>query len=203
MINAQYLSERVTENEWKNDFEIPPHLVAGSLIKYKDTHGTSHAIRDSYGLFNNKNSFKLSDVQKIARWSRGDMKIIVKGVMCAEDGLAAMGAGADAIWVSNGCANKALSAPSTINVLRGIAQAVKSKYSHAQVFVDCGVRRGTDVMKCLAYGADAVFLNRPVVWGLHAGGEEGCKDIMVMLNEEIRLAMALTCCFKISDITEK
>jgi len=131
------------------------------------------------------------------------MKIIVNGVMCTEDALAAMGAGADAIWVSNGCNNKALSSPSTINVLKGISQAVKSRYSHAQVFVDSGVRRGTDVMKMLAYGADAVFLNRPVVWGLHAGGEDGCKDIMTMLNEEIRLAMALTCCFKISDITEK
>ena len=131
------------------------------------------------------------------------MKIIVKGVMCTEDALAAMGAGADAILVSNGCNNKALSSPSTINVLKGISQAVKSKYSHAQVFVDSGVRRGTDVMKMLAYGADAVFLNRPVVWGLHAGGEDVCKDIMTMLNEEIRLAMALTCCFKISDITEK
>lgn len=131
------------------------------------------------------------------------MKIVVKGIMCREDALDAMAAGADAIWVSNGCNQKALSAPSTINVLRGIAQAVKSKYSHAQVFIDSGIRRGTDIMKCLAYGADVVFLNRPVVWGLHAGGEDGCKDLMVMLNEEIRLAMALTCCFQIKDITEQ
>ena len=123
--------------------------------------------------------------------------------MCSEDALAAMAAGADAIWVSNGSNQKALSAPSTINVLKNIVQSVKSKYSHAQVFVDSGARRGTDVMKCLAYGADAVFLSRPVVWGLHAGGLEGCKDIMCMLNEELRLAMALTCCFKQSDITEK
>ena len=62
VINALYLSERVTENEWKNDFEIPPHLVSGSLIKYKKTYGSSDAIRDSYGLLSNKNSFKLSDI---------------------------------------------------------------------------------------------------------------------------------------------
>jgi len=195
VINAQYLSERVTENEWKNDFEIPPHLKSGSLIKYKNTYGNSDAIRDSYGLLSNKNGFTLQDVQKVSRATRGDMKIVVKGVMCAEDALAAMGAGADAIWVSNGSNLKAHSAPSTINVLRSISEAVKSKYSHAEVFIDSGIRRGTDIMKCLAYGADAVFLNRPVIFGLHAGGEEGCKDIMVMLNEEIRLAMALTCCF--------
>ena len=62
VINAQYLSERVTENEWKNDFEIPPHLKAGSLMKYKSHHGSSNAIRDSYGLLSNKNSFKITDV---------------------------------------------------------------------------------------------------------------------------------------------
>ena len=58
-------------------------------------------------------------------------------------------------------------------------------------------------MKCLAYGANAVFMSRPVMFGLHAGGEDGVKDIISMLNEEIRLAMALTSCFKITDITEK
>lgn len=203
VINAQYLSERVTENEWKNDFEIPPHLKAGTLIKYKDTYGSSNAIRDSYGLLSNKNAFKMSDVKKMKNEVRGDIKIIIKGVMCKEDALAAMNCGADAIWVSNGSHLKALSAPSTINVLKGITQSVKSQYPHAQIFVDSGARRGTDVMKCLAYGADAVFMSRPVVWGLHAGGYDGCKDIMDMLNEEIRLGMALTCCFKIADITEK
>jgi isopentenyl diphosphate isomerase/L-lactate dehydrogenase-like FMN-dependent dehydrogenase len=123
--------------------------------------------------------------------------------MCKEDALAAMNCGADAIWVSNGSNLKSHSAPSTINVLKGIVESVKSKYPHAQIFVDSGARRGTDVMKCLAYGADAVFVSRPVVFGLHANGYEGCKDIMCMFNEEIRLAMALTCSFKIKDITEK
>jgi isopentenyl diphosphate isomerase/L-lactate dehydrogenase-like FMN-dependent dehydrogenase len=123
--------------------------------------------------------------------------------MCTEDALAAMSCGADAIWVSNGSNLKAHSTPSTINVLKGIAQSVKSKYPHAQIFIDSGARRGTDVMKCLAYGADAIFVCRPVIFGLHANGYEGCKDIMCMFNEEIRLGMALTCSFKIKDITEK
>jgi hypothetical protein len=67
VINAQYLSERVTENEWKNDFVIPPHLKAGTLIKYKDTYGSNQDIRDSYGLLNNKNGarFLISDVKKL------------------------------------------------------------------------------------------------------------------------------------------
>jgi hypothetical protein len=67
VINAQYLSERVTENEWKNDFEIPPHLKAGTLIKYKDTYGNTKDIRDSYGLLSNTNGarFLISDVKKL------------------------------------------------------------------------------------------------------------------------------------------
>jgi isopentenyl diphosphate isomerase/L-lactate dehydrogenase-like FMN-dependent dehydrogenase len=63
------------------------------------------------------------------------------------------------------------------------------------------VRRGTDVMKCLALGADAIFLNRPVAWGLCYNVETGLKDLLCMFNEEVRLAMALTHCFKIKDIT--
>ena len=65
VVNAQYLSGRVTENEWKNDFALPPHLTAGSLIKYKNTYGNSNDIRDSYGLLNYRNgpSFKISDIQ--------------------------------------------------------------------------------------------------------------------------------------------
>ena len=50
VINAQYVSGRVTENEWKNDFALLPHLEAGTLKKYKDTYGNSHLLRDSYGL---------------------------------------------------------------------------------------------------------------------------------------------------------
>lgn len=136
VINAQYLSGRVTENEWKNDFEIPPHLKAGTLIKYKDTYGTCNNIRNSYGLLNNNNGarFMMSDVKKLKESlssSRSDMKLIIKGVMCKEDALTAMNCGADAIWVSNGSNLKAHSAPSTINVLKGIVQSVKSKYPHA------------------------------------------------------------------------
>jgi isopentenyl diphosphate isomerase/L-lactate dehydrogenase-like FMN-dependent dehydrogenase len=124
VINAQYLSERVTENEWKNDFALPPHLVAGSLIKYKDTYGNSNLLRDSYGLLNNKNVFKAADVMTLKnslRRGRADIKIIIKGIMCADDALAAIQCGADAIWVSNGSNLKAHAAPSTINVLKGIA----------------------------------------------------------------------------------
>jgi len=122
VINAQYLSGRVTENEWKNDFIIPPHLHAGSLQKYKSTYGNSNQIRDSYGLlsYGNGPTFKITDIKSL-KAVRGDFKIVVKGVMCSEDAMAALDYGADAIWVSNGSHLKSASAPSTINVLKGIS----------------------------------------------------------------------------------
>ena len=128
---------------------------------------------------------------------RNDFKVIVKGVMCEEDALAVLEAGADGIWISNGSHLKPVSSPSTIDVLPSIAKSVKFHHPHAEIFIDSGIRKGTDVMKCLAHGADAVFISRPIMWGLHYKGEEGVKSLVVMLNEELKLAMALTHCFSI------
>lgn len=57
-------------------------------------------------------------------------------------------------------------------------------------------------MKCLAFGATGVFVSRPIMWALSKAGEEGCMHMMSTLNEELKLAMALTHCFNIADITE-
>lgn len=131
------------------------------------------------------------------------MKVIVKGIMCEEDALLSIKSGADSIWISNSCNFKSKSASSTISVLPSIAKAVKSVYPNVSILMDSGIRRGTDVMKCLAYGADGVFINRPIAWSLTYNGEEGVGELLCMLNEEVRLAMALTHCFKIKDITQE
>jgi isopentenyl diphosphate isomerase/L-lactate dehydrogenase-like FMN-dependent dehydrogenase len=146
------------------------------------------------------------DIKKLKGYlqnNRSDIKIIVKGIMCVEDAMMALELGADAIYVSNGSHMKAWSAPSTINVLKNISLAVKSKYPTAEIYVDSGAKRGTDVMKFIAFGADAVFMNKAVMWGLNHAGVDGCKEIFEMMNDELKLAMALTCCFKTADITEK
>ena len=56
-------------------------------------------------------------------------------------------------------------------------------------------------MKCLALGATAVFINRPIMWALNWKGQEGCENLMSILNEELKLAMALTHSFSLKDIT--
>ena len=134
---------------------------------------------------------------------RSDMKVVVKGVMCKEDGIQAISMGADAIYISNGCHKKAVGVPCTISVLKSIAQGVRARYPQAEIMIDSGSRRGTDVMKCLAYGANAVVLNRPIMWGLYFNGQNGVKSLCTMLNEELKLAMALTHCFKLEEITEQ
>lgn len=80
---------------------------------------------------------------------------------------------------------------------------MKARYPAAEIIVDSGLKRGTDVLKCLALGATSVSMGKQVMWGLNYNGSDGVKEIMTMLNEEVKLGMALTSCFKISDVTEK
>ena len=84
-----------------------------------------------------------------------------------------------------------------------IAKAVRDRNSNVEIYMSDGVRRGTDVVKAIAYGANAVFVQRPVMWGLVKGGQEGLTAMLEMLNEELKLAMALTHNFKREEITER
>ena len=202
ILNAFYRSNNVTENEWKHDFELPPHLKLGSLEKYRAQHGTSEKLRDAYGLTAGPTELSAQEVKRVKSNVQGRLKVVVKGVMCPEDALDALDQGADAIWVSNGGSTKPFSAPATIQVLPHISKAVKAKYPDRPIFIDSGISRGTDVVKCIAYGASAVFISRPVMWALQHKGEEACTKLMTILNEEIRLAMALTHCYKLDEITE-
>ena len=168
-------------------------------------------MRDSYGLLKNpelgssKTIFGHDDVGSLREKMRADMKLVFKGIMTVEDALISVKTGADAIWVSNGGAAKPEYTASTLTVLKGISTALKqsSNANHVEIFVDSGIRRGTDVLKCLAFGADAVFVSRPVMFGLAMGGEEGVKNVMTVLNDELKLGMALTHCFNLSEVTEK
>ncbi|KAJ1720428.1 Hydroxyacid oxidase 1, partial [Coemansia erecta] len=119
------------------------------------------------------------------------------GILTAEDARLAVSAGVDGIIVSNHGGRQIDTAPATIDVLEEVCRAVDHK---VPVFLDGGVRRGTDVLKALALGAKAVFLGRPVLWALACGGEQGVAEMLDMINEEFRLAMALTGCVRVEDI---
>lgn len=128
------------------------------------------------------------------------LPIILKGIQCAEDALRAVEVGADAIWVSNHGARQLDTTPASIEVLEECVQAVKGKI---EVYFDGGISRGTDVLKALALGARCVFIGRPVLWGLAYNGQGGVERVLQILNDELRRAMILTGCLKLSDITKE
>ncbi|PIK33603.1 putative hydroxyacid oxidase 1-like [Apostichopus japonicus] len=86
----------------------------------------------------------------------------------------------------------------TIDALPEVIEAVKG--SDVEVYLDGGVRKGTDVLKALALGARAVFIGRPVLWGLAYKGEEGVKMVLEMLKNEFSTAMALSGCTNAQEI---
>ena len=123
-----------------------------------------------------------------ARW-RG--KILIKGVLCAEDAVAAFDAGADGVIVSNHGGRQLDGVPSSIEVLPAIVDAVGGR---GTVLVDGGVQSGLDVLKALALGADGCLLGRAWAFALAAGGERAVAAMLEALKAELRVAMTLTGC---------
>jgi L-lactate dehydrogenase (cytochrome) len=116
-------------------------------------------------------------------------KLVVKGIMDADDAKMAIGAGADAILVSNHGGRQLDGAPSTASVLTGIVDAVGDK---TEVYVDSGVRSGLDVLKFLGLGARGCFIGRAYLYGLGAYGQAGVTKALDILKDELGIAMALT-----------
>jgi isopentenyl diphosphate isomerase/L-lactate dehydrogenase-like FMN-dependent dehydrogenase len=126
-----------------------------------------------------------------------DLPIIIKGVLTAEDARLAVKHGVDGIMVSNHGGRQLDGVSATIEALPEVVDAVDDKMD---VFLDGGIRRGTDVFKALAIGAKAVSIGRPYIWGLALDGEAGVRKVLAMLHEELELAMALSGCPTIADI---
>ncbi|KAJ6293083.1 hypothetical protein OIU76_025464 [Salix suchowensis] len=82
-----------------------------------------------------------------------------------------------------------------------LEEVVKAAQGRVPVFLDGGVRRGTDVFKALALGASGIFIGRPVVFSLAAEGEAGVRKVLQMLREEFELTMALSGCRSLKEIT--
>jgi len=141
--------------------------------------------------------FKWSDIKVIKAISK--KPVIVKGIMCADDATIAIQSGADAIWVSNQGGRTTDSAPSSISILPLIASEAK-KHS-IPVIMDGGVRRGQDVLKAVAYGADLACIGRPQGWALACGGDEALTNMMKSMVEEFQLTMVLTSCAGVKDVT--
>lgn len=122
---------------------------------------------------------------------------LIKGIVNAEDAKRAVDIGASGIIISNHGGRQLDFMPPPIEVLPEIVKAVAGR---AEILIDSGVRRGTDVIKALALGANAVMIGRPYLYALAAGGEAGVDRMFALLRAELSRDMALLGCTKISDL---
>ncbi|MEL1266087.1 alpha-hydroxy acid oxidase [Pseudoxanthomonas putridarboris] len=132
-------------------------------------------------------------------WLRSttSLPIVLKGVMSADDAAAAVEAGAAGVIVSNHGGRTLDTLPATIDALPAVVRAVDGRIP---VLLDGGIRRGTDVLKALALGADAVLVGRPYVHALASAGAVGVAHVLHLLRAELEMAMALTGCRTLADI---
>ncbi len=123
-------------------------------------------------------------------WLRGatSLPVVLKGILASEDAALAAARGVQAIVVSNHGGRQLDGVVASIDALGEIAAAVGGA---CEIYLDGGVRRGTDVFKALARGARAVLVGRPVLWGLAADGATGAHDVLAILKRELEWAMSL------------
>lgn len=172
--------------KWFLDFLKGPPITFRNFSGIAEGHDTmSHAAFLNRHLVNS--SANWDDVDWLRRLWTGPF--LIKGIMTAEDARRALDHGVDGIVVSNHGGRQLDGLPSTIRVLPDIVDAVDGR---AEVLLDGGVRRGSDVVKALALGARAVMAGRSWIYGLGAAGEEGVARVLEILREEIDQTLALT-----------
>ncbi|XP_068452252.1 2-Hydroxyacid oxidase 1 [Clinocottus analis] len=197
-VDTPYLGRR--RDDMRNRFKLPPHL---SLSNF-----SSSSLAFSEGNYGNDSGLAVYVAKAIdpslcwddITWLKAETRlpVVVKGVMNGEDAALAVTYGVDGILVSNHGARQLDGVPATLDVLEEVVQAVQGR---CEVYMDGGVRRGADVLKALALGANAVFMGRPVLWGLACQGEQGVTEVLELLKGELRLAMALSGCRSVSEVS--
>jgi isopentenyl diphosphate isomerase/L-lactate dehydrogenase-like FMN-dependent dehydrogenase len=124
-------------------------------------------------------------------------KLVIKGILTVEDARIAADHGADGIVISNHGGRQLDGAPATLDVLPPIAAAVGGRIA---VFLDGGIRRGADVVKALALGADMVFLGRAALYGVAADGENGVRRALDIMSSEVDRVLAFLGCNSIAEL---
>ncbi|MBD2744804.1 alpha-hydroxy acid oxidase [Coleofasciculus sp. FACHB-1120] len=195
-VDAPLLGKR--ERDTRNQFVLPLGMELANLATLTDLE-ISYKPGES-GLF----AYFLEQLNPALTWkdlewlqSLSPLPLVVKGILRGDDALRAVEHGAKGVIVSNHGGRQLDGAIATIDAL---SEVVASVGDTAEVLVDGGIRRGTDVLKALALGAKAVLLGRPVLWGLAVGGEAGVRHVLELLRDELDLAIALSGCAKLQDI---
>ena len=179
---------------WDVGLKGRPHTL-GNLASVM---GGDSALADFFAW--TRRNFDPSVTWKDIDWVRQHWQgpLIIKGILDVSDAHAAADLGADGIVVSNHGGRQLDGTPSTARALPAIARAVGARLT---VLVDGGVRSGLDVVRMLALGAKGVLLGRAWVYALAGRGEAGVSHVLSLLDAEMRVAMSLTGCTRVCDIT--
>ena len=176
-VDVPYLGRR--ERDVRVGFSVPENLIVQG---------------DLFG-----QGFDASVSWRDLEWLAGyGLPVVVKGLLTAEDAELACEHGAAAVVVSNHGGRQLDGVSATLDVLEEVVDAVSGR---AEVLLDGGVRRGTDVLKALALGARAVLIGRAMVWGLAVAGEEGVADVLRVFRKEVELGLALLGCTSPADVS--
>jgi isopentenyl diphosphate isomerase/L-lactate dehydrogenase-like FMN-dependent dehydrogenase len=176
-VDVPYLGRR--ERDIRVGFSVPENLIVQG---------------DLFG-----EGFDASVSWRDLEWLAGyGLPVVVKGLLTVEDAELACEHGAAAVVVSNHGGRQLDGVSATLDVLEEVVDAVDGR---AEVLLDGGVRRGTDVLKALALGARAVLIGRAMVWGLAVAGEKGVADVLRMFREEVELGLALLGCTSPADVS--
>jgi isopentenyl diphosphate isomerase/L-lactate dehydrogenase-like FMN-dependent dehydrogenase len=176
-----------------NNFLLPDGIRAENLID-EDSNNLAETFRLSF--YDPALSWKDLD------WIRSitSLPVILKGIIHPDDACEAARHGVQGIIVSNHGGRQLDTCQSTIDALADIMNAIRREHHQMDVYVDGGVRRGTDILKAVALGAKAVLVGRPILWGLAVDGAQGVQNVLEILKKEFRLAMMLCGCETIDDI---
>ncbi len=165
------------ERDTRNHFALPRHMRAGNFAN-------EETPEDHIPL-------PLAATWKTVAWLRSltSLPILLKGILTAEDAHLALEHGVQGIIVSNHGGRQLDGVMASIEALPEVVDAVNGR---CEVYLDGGIRRGTDVLKALALGARAVLTARPLLWGIAVNGHEGAYHVLELLREELELAMILS-----------
>jgi len=186
------------ERDERNNFKMPDHLSLGNfkgtiLEKFDDRDGSSMNMHNEV-LFDKSLTFE------IIPWIKevSGLPVLVKGILRPDDASLCFKHEADGVIISNHGGRQLDTATPTLNQIEPLRKEIgKDKL----LIVDGGIRRGTDILKCIALGADAVQIGRPVLWGLNYKGKEGVELVLDILLKEFIETMILTGCRNLNEIT--
>lgn len=191
-VDAPVLGRR--ERDVVNGFDLPPGLTIACVGDRLPAEPGESGLA-AYFAAQLDPSLDWGDLEWLV--GRSGLPVLVKGVHRPDDARRALEAGASGVIVSNHGGRQLDTVPATIDMLPAIADAVAGE---ADVLLDGGVRRGTDVLKALALGARAVLVGRPILWALAVDEAGGVSRVLGMLEEELRAAMALCGAASVADL---